>query len=90
MRRVELTPRFERSFKRLSPHVQTAARKALRNLIEQPHAKSLNLEPVVGRPGFFTIRATLAFRVLLRREEDEDGVCYHAEDVDTHRIYRRK
>ena len=90
MPRVEIARRFIKAFRRLSPPIQKAAEKALVTLIERPESKGLNLEPLTGMKGFYSIRVNLNYRILLQRREDDDGEFFSAEDVDTHDIYARK
>lgn len=44
----------------------------------------------MSRSGYFSIRVNDNFRILLRREEDVEGVYYVAADVANHDIYRRR
>lgn len=46
--------------------------------MESPEHPGLNFEAIKGEPGYFSIRVTLAFRIVLRRERDNDGVLYAA------------
>jgi plasmid maintenance system killer protein len=47
----------------------------------------LNLEPIAGE--MYSIRVNRNFRILLRKRQDDSGVCYAAEDIGGHDIYRR-
>jgi hypothetical protein len=88
MARIALSRRFVKAYARLPRPLRTAADKALRTLIERPHHAGLNLESVVNRPGYFTIRATRSHRILLLKLRDEAGELWSVEDIDTHEIYR--
>lgn len=87
MPRVELTPRFEKSFARLHPDLREAAAKALQKLLENPESRGLNLEPIQGE--MYSIRVNRGFRILLRKRQDGSEIRYVAEDVGSHDIYRR-
>ena len=87
MPRLELTPRFEKSFARLHPELREAAARALQKLLENPASRGLNLEPLAGE--MYSIRVNRSFRILLRKRQDGAEVCYTAEDVGSHDIYRR-
>jgi len=87
MPRVELTPRFQRSFARLHPDLREAAARALQKLLDNPESRGLNLEPIAGE--MYSIRVNRSFRILLRKRQDASEVYYSAEDVGSHDIYRR-
>jgi mRNA-degrading endonuclease RelE of RelBE toxin-antitoxin system len=87
--RVKLSPRFERSLRKLDPRLRTAAVKALKTLILEPDSRSLKLEPVTGLSGFWTIRVNIHFRILLEQLSDGDGKYFLAVDVGNHDIYRK-
>jgi hypothetical protein len=59
MNRVAITPRFEKSLRRLHPNVKKAAIKAIKNLMTNPESKRLNLEPLASRDSY-SIRAAAA------------------------------
>lgn len=44
----------------------------------------LNFEAVKNSPGYFTIRATRNFRILLHAEQDEIGPYFLLVDLDNH------
>jgi hypothetical protein len=90
MPRIKITPRFDKARSRLDSVVADAVDRALVNLMERPELRGLNFEPLAGRPGFFTIRANLNFRILLRKMDDAEGTNYAVEDVDKHDIYKRR
>jgi mRNA-degrading endonuclease RelE of RelBE toxin-antitoxin system len=83
--KLEISERFKRSFSKLSPHRQAAAKDSLKKLMQVPRPNSLNFERVRNQPGFYTIRANAGDRIVLK---DIDGGFLVA-DVGTHDIYRR-
>ena len=87
MPRVELTPRFQKSFARLHPDLREAAARALQKLLENPESRGLNLEPI--QDALYSIRVNRGFRILLRKRQDGSEICYIIEDVGSHDIYRR-
>jgi mRNA-degrading endonuclease RelE of RelBE toxin-antitoxin system len=87
MPRLELSPRFEKLFARLHPDLREAAARALQKLLDNPESRGLNLEPIAGE--MYSIRVNRGFRILLRKRQDGVEVCYVAEDVGSHDIYRR-
>jgi plasmid maintenance system killer protein len=87
--RVKLSSQFESRFKR-HPDLRDAIKKALTALVDTPERKSLNLEPLTGRPGFWSIRINNHFRILLHKLEDETGVYFLAVDFGNHETYRKK
>jgi len=87
MPRVEITPRFGKSFARLHPEVREAAERALSKLFENPESRGLNLERISGE--IYSIRVNRNFRILLRKKQDDSGPYFIAEDIGSHNIYRR-
>jgi mRNA-degrading endonuclease RelE of RelBE toxin-antitoxin system len=87
MPRLELSSRFEKSFARLHPDLRKAAARALQKLLENPESRGLNPEPIEGE--MYSIRVNRGFRILLSKRQDGAEVCYVAEDVGSHDIYRR-
>ena len=87
MPQVELTHRFKKAFARLHPDIREAAERALQKLLENPESRGLNLEPIQGER--YSIRVNRGFRILLRKRQEGSEICYTAEDVGSHDIYRR-
>ena len=82
---VEPSPRFKKSFKKLSRTIQEGVMRALTKFLRDPYAVGLNFEAVTNRAGYFTIRVNRNFRVLLRATEQE--TCFVVVDVHNHDIY---
>ena len=78
---VTPTGSFARYRKRLSSDRDDAVIAALRRFISTPYLHSLNFEPVAHRKGYFTIRTSLADRVLFRKIGAES---YEAVAVGNH------
>ena len=63
----------------------------MRLLLSHPEAKGLNFEAVRGVPGVFSVRASGAWRILLRMLEDEHGHYLSLEALYEHDdAYRRR
>ena len=90
MPRLRVDKGYEKAARNLSPADRERASRTLLRFMDDPTHPSLNFEALKGRAGYFSIRATLSIRVLLREESDEGGVLYVAIDVGSHQIYRRR
>jgi hypothetical protein len=61
----------------------------LTRVAQDPGRPGLNLEPIMGQPGYFSVRVNRAVRILLRRDEDDKGAIFTAVNVGSHdRVYR--
>ena len=69
--RVEATKAFLRDLKKLSKADALATTTALQEFVQGQTGKRLNFEPVVRRPGYYTIRGTYSVRVLLRKTGED-------------------
>lgn len=88
--RVTTDRRFDRAYRDLTAELKKRTSRALQRLEENPRHPGLNFEPLGGRPGFFSIRVTLGWRVLLRRDRDAEGDLYVAVNVGPHDVYRAR
>ncbi len=89
MARLRTSKRFDRACRRLDPIIRKQVTAALEKFVENPSRPGLNFEPIVGRPGCYSIRASRGYRILLLRDCDEDGEIFTASHVGPHDIYRR-
>ncbi len=83
--RVESTKSFIKSLRRLDPPEAMSVVDALTRFAADPDHPGLNFEPVTGQRGLYTIRATLALRVFLRRNDDR--AVYEIIAVGSHDLY---
>jgi len=90
MPRVRIDPGFVRALSRRNPEIQVRAEKALVRFQENPQAHGLNFERVKSMGDYYSIRINLQFRILLRRERDDEGELFAAVDMGTHQVYRRR
>ncbi|MBF0446225.1 MAG: hypothetical protein HQL68_11610 [Magnetococcales bacterium] len=81
------SPRFEKSFKKLSRMHKDRTRKALKAFITNPSSTGLNFEKVVNRPGLYSIRADLKCRIFLRKITD--GI-FTIVNVGGHNLYQKR
>ena len=88
MVRLRLDPGFEKAYRKLAEPHRRAIERALERFQANPHHPSLNFEPI-GAHGYFSIRATRGYRVMLRREADAGGELFAVVDAGKHDIYRR-
>ena len=86
---LRTSKRFDKAYRRLTPNIQKQVEVTLEKFVENPSRPGLNFEPIIGRPGYYTIRASRAYRILLLRSCDEEGETFTAENVGPHDIYRR-
>jgi Txe/YoeB family toxin of Txe-Axe toxin-antitoxin module len=87
--RLKLSPRFKKDFRKYQ-NLRSAIIKSLKLLMVQADRTSINLEPLEGRPGYWSIRVNYHIRILLRALEDEDGPYFLATDIGNHETYRKK
>jgi hypothetical protein len=73
MPRIRIARGYRRALKRHDPTTCERCNAALVKFLENPRSPGLNFESVTGMPGYYSIRASLSLRVLLRKEEDENG-----------------
>ena len=88
--RLRVDPGYERARKKLSPELQARADRTLEKFLEDPKRPGLNLKSLSGAPGYFSIRVSRGYRILLRREEGRTGEVFAAVDVGPHDVYRRR
>lgn len=86
---VRLDGTFADAYRKLPRDVQRATDKALLKLQENPPRPSLNLERIKGTEAYWSIRVNLAYRILLRLEQEGDIEVFTAVDVGPHDSYRR-
>ncbi len=84
MERVRIDKKFFKKLICSEPRTHEKALLALAKLMTQPEAKGLNLEPVRGQPGLYTIRMGSGDRILLRKKLDRKGSFYLAIEFGTH------
>jgi len=74
---MKVTPSgpFQRDLKKLSRQDATDVINAIARFMTSPNHPALNFEQVKSRKGYFSIRANLRVRVLLKREETESFVA---------------
>ncbi len=89
MARLRTNKRFDNAFRQLPPNVRKQVAAALEKFVDNPSRPGLNFEPIVGRPGCYSIRAGRAYRILLLRDHDKEGEIFTAANVGRHDIYRR-
>jgi len=89
MPRIRIERGYLRARRRLPARIQIAADRALERFMDDPGRPGLNFERLQGWTDHYSIRATRAYRILLRREVDEHGEVFAAVDMGTHRVYRR-
>lgn len=65
--KVDARRGFQKDFKRLSKSDAEHVIHAIELFIDHPKHPSLNLEKVTNRSGYFSIRATIKVRILLRQ-----------------------
>lgn len=88
MPRIRIDRGYLRGRRRLPERIRAAADRALERFIDDQNHFGLNFERLRNWTDHYSIRATRAYRILLRREVDEEGEVYAAVDVGTHRVYR--
>ena len=84
--RTRATKTFAKAVRKLDPNDISRVFDAVTRFTTDPSYPGLNFEPVIGKPGVHTIRATLALRVFLRQTEEYD--LYDLTDVGRHDLYR--
>ena len=85
--RVTPTPAFLKALKKLPPHREKGAIRALGKFAATPELPSLDFRPLAGAPGYHIIDPQSGDRVILRKIEDDH---FEAVDVGPHdNIYRR-
>jgi hypothetical protein len=72
---------FAKYRKKLSSERDDAVILTLRAFMVTPYLNSLNFEPVAGRKGYYTIRTSIADRILLRKT---GGESYEVVAVGNH------
>jgi len=82
--RAKASVRYTKSLKKLGEPLSSRAAVCVRKFQKSPDLPGLNFEPYKGRPGFFTIRVELNFRILLKEAWDEDGPYYLLADIGDH------
>jgi hypothetical protein len=65
--------RFWRMYEALPSEVQRQAREAYRQFRQDPSHPGLHFHPLRGYPGYWSVRVTLSYRAVCRREGD---TCY--------------
>nr|VFK79179.1 MAG: Plasmid maintenance system killer protein [Candidatus Kentron sp. SD] len=86
MVRVDYDKGFFKSVrKRLPPGLHAKLKNTLADLMGDPSHPGLNLEAIVSRDGYYSIRVNRQWRVLLRREGENH---FTAIEVGSHAIYR--
>ena len=88
--RLRTSPRYERAAEKLSKDDRRRAEQALKRFIEDRAYPGLSFEAVRGHQDMFSIRASRAVRIMLRRDRDAEGTVYTAVNVGSHRVYRRR
>jgi hypothetical protein len=90
MARLQFDESFFAAIRRLPPDRQKAARSALEKFIKEPALPSLHFRNLENTSGNFIINANRGDRIILRRDEDEEGEFYWVVDVGPHdNVYRR-
>jgi len=90
MPRLRIDPAFERRLDRLDPAIRKRTEQALVRFVASPPRGGANFERITGTNGrYWSLRATLNFRIILRLERDAAGELFAAIDVGPHDIYRR-
>lgn len=89
MARLLTSKRFDDAFCKLAPNVRKQVAAALDKFVQNPARPGLHFEPIVGRPGCYSIRASRSYRILLLRDHDEEGQIFTAANVGPHDIYRK-
>lgn len=85
--RLTVQPRFEAELKRLPPHRQRAAIRALEKLQRVPPPRGLDFRSLSKAPGFFIIDPNAGDRIVLYKIDDDH---FSIEDVGPHdNVYRR-
>ena len=82
---ITVTRRFEKSLKRLPPHIQRKFREQLQRLVEAPHHPSLKLKKMRGTDDIWEARVDYQYRLVFSYMPD--GMLLH--DIGTHQIYER-
>ena len=85
MPRVSIPPSFKRIFDELPEKKRKRVAKALRLFQHDQNYPSLNFERLQGAEGYYSIRASLADRIVLRKVEEDH---YEAADIGGHEVYR--
>jgi mRNA-degrading endonuclease YafQ of YafQ-DinJ toxin-antitoxin module len=67
MPKIKASPRFKKSFTKLSPEVQAKVLKALSLLAENPRHPSLRAKPLQGIMGVFEARVDVSYRMTYER-----------------------
>ena len=84
--RTRATKTFAKAVRKLDPTDIGRVFDAVTRFTIDPSHPGLNFEPVTGKPGVHTIRATLALRIFLRQTEEDD--LYDLADIGQHDLYR--
>jgi mRNA-degrading endonuclease RelE of RelBE toxin-antitoxin system len=87
--RVRYSRNFLGSLKRLDRQPRERALKAIDKFMKDPRSPGLNLEKLLGFSSMWSIRITQGDRILLSRDEDEQGEIWTLHDLGPHDIYRK-
>ena len=88
--RFKVAPAYDKAAAKLSSEDRKRAHKAILRFLGNPSLPGLNFEPIHGEPSLFSIRASRAIRIVLRRDRDEQGDVWVAVNVGSHSVYRRR
>ncbi len=90
MIRIRVDPGYNRALRKFRPELRRRADDTLAKFIADPKRPSLNFERREGLPDYYTIRISQGYRILLRKETDDEGELYAIVDAGSHdKIYRR-
>ena len=67
MPKIEVSPRFKKSYKKLPQEIQNKVKKTLRFLAENPKHPSLRTKPIQGTRGLFEARIDRGYRLTYER-----------------------
>lgn len=88
MVQVDFDKGFFKSVKKRLPHdMQAKVADTLATFMREPTHPGLNLEPIINRSGYYSIRINRQWRMLLRKEAENH---FTAIEVGTHAIYRKR
>lgn len=82
--RTKPSQRYVKSLKKAGEPISSRAAKTVAKFQSNPDLPGLNFEPVKTRPGYFTIRVGLNYRILLKEACDTNGTYYLLADIDDH------
>jgi hypothetical protein len=82
--RVKPSARFVKSRAKIGEPVASRIDKTLVKFCHSPESPGLNLEALKNHPEFFTIRVNRNFRILLKKEADQEGPYWLLVDVADH------